>query len=56
MPVTQARAKICELLDCAAFTREPIQITVRRGNAVLPSEEEWRNRNALSVTGMPDSI
>jgi antitoxin YefM len=60
IPVTQEKTKICELLDCAAFTREPFQITRRRCNAVLLSEEDWRGIQEtlflLPVPGMRESI
>ena len=46
LPVTQARAKLYQLLDEAAESHEPIQITGKRGNAVLVSEEDWRSMQA----------
>ena len=60
IPVTQARAKLYQLVDDAASTHEPVQITGRRGNAVLVSEEDWRSiqetLHLLSIPGMRDSI
>ena len=60
LPVTQARARLYELLDLAAASHEPIQITGKRSNAVLVSEEDWRSIQEtlflLSVPGMRDSI
>ena len=60
LPVTQARSRLYELLDLAAASHEPIHITGKRTNAVLVSEEGWRNIQEtlflLSVPGMRDSI
>ncbi len=39
LPVTQARSRLYQLLDEAADSHEPIQITGKRSNAVLVSEE-----------------
>ena len=39
---SQARARLYGLLDEAAESGEPIQITGRRNNAVLVSERDWR--------------
>ena len=55
-----ARAKLYKLLDEAAASHEPVQITGRRGNAVLISEEDWRaiqeTLYLLSIPGMRESI
>lgn len=60
LPVTQARAKLYQLLDDAAESHEPIQITGRRSNAVLVSEADWRSIQEtlylVSIPGMRDSI
>ena len=60
IPVTKARTKLYQLLDAAAGSHEPIQITGKRSNAVLVSEEDWRNIQEtlylLSIPGMRDSI
>ena len=45
--VTEARAKLYNLIDETASTHEPIVITGKRNNAILVSEEDW---NALSET------
>ncbi len=45
--VTEARAKLYNLIDEAANTHQPILITGKRSNAVLISEEDW---NAISET------
>jgi prevent-host-death family protein len=57
---TQARETLFKLIDQAASSHEPIQITGKRGNAVLVSEEDWRAIQEtiylLSVPGMRESI
>jgi prevent-host-death family protein len=57
---TQARSKIYQLMDEAADSHEPIQITGKRGNAVLLFEEDWRaiqeTLYLMSIPGMKDSI
>ena len=57
---TEARANLYRLLDEAAESNEPIQITGRRHNAVLLSEEVWRSieetLHLVSIPGMRDSI
>lgn len=60
LPVTQARSKLYQLLDEAAESHEPIQITGKRSNAVLVSEEDWRSIQEtlflVSIPGMRNSI
>lgn len=60
VPVTQARSKLYQLLDEAAESHEPIQITGKRSNAVLISEDDWRSiqetLHLVSIPGMRDSI
>jgi len=60
LPVTQARSRLYQLLDEAADSHEPIQITGKRANAVLISEQDWRSIQEtlylLSIPGMRDSI
>lgn len=57
---TKARTQLYQLLDQAAESHEPIQITGKRANAVLISEEDWRNIQEtlylLSIPGMRESI
>ncbi len=57
---SEARARLYGLLDEAAESGEPIQITGRRNNAVLVSEQDWRaiqeTLYLLSIPGMRDSI
>lgn len=49
-----------QLVDEAAASHEPIQITGKRNNAVLLSEEDWRSIQEtlylLSIPGMRESI
>jgi len=60
MTATQARTNFYRLLDQAADSHEPIQITGKRSNAVLISEEDWRSIQEtlflMSIPGMRDSI
>lgn len=57
---TTARSMIYKLLDDAASSHEPIQITGKRSNGVLVSESDWRaiqeTLYLVSVPGMRDSI
>ncbi|HOY09635.1 MAG TPA: type II toxin-antitoxin system Phd/YefM family antitoxin [Candidatus Omnitrophota bacterium] len=60
LTVSQARAILYKLLDKTAESHEPIQITGKRNNAVLVSEEDWRSIKEtlylLSIPKMRDSI
>ncbi|GBD96233.1 MAG TPA: type II toxin-antitoxin system Phd/YefM family antitoxin [Nitrospirae bacterium] len=60
LSASEARAKLYKLLDEAASSHEPIQITGKRNNAVLVSEDDWRaiqeTLYLLSIPGMRDSI
>jgi antitoxin YefM len=60
LTATQARKDIYRLLDEASETHEPIQITGKRTNAVLISEEDWRSIQETlyltSIPGMQESI
>ncbi len=60
IPVTQARATLYQLLDDAAESHEPIQITGKRSNVVLVSEQDWRSIQEtlylVSIPGLRDSI
>ena len=55
-----ARAKLYRLLDETAASHEPVQITGKRSNAILISEEDWRSIQEtlylLSIPGMRESI
>lgn len=49
---TQARAQLYKLIEASAH--EPIQITGKRGNAVLVSEADWANiQETLHLTAIP---
>jgi len=60
LPVTRARSKLYQLLDQASSSHEPIQITGKRTNGILVSEDDWRSIQEtlylLSIPGMRDSI
>jgi prevent-host-death family protein len=60
LSASQARAKLYKLLDEAAESHKPIQITGKRANAVLISEDDWRaiqeTLHLLSIPGMRESI
>jgi len=57
---TEARKLLYKLLDDVSDSHEPVQITGKRGNAVLVAEEDWRavqeTLHLLSVPGMRESI
>lgn len=60
LTATQARKEIYRLLDEASDTHKPIQITGKRSNAVLISEDDWRSIQETlylsSIPGMQESI
>lgn len=60
LTASQARARLYNLLDQAASSHEPIQITGKRVNAVLVSEDDWRSIQEtlylVSIPGMRASI
>jgi prevent-host-death family protein len=60
LTATEARKNIYKLIDQAADSHEPIQITGKRGNAIMLSEEDWRSVQEtlylVSVPGMRESI
>ena len=60
LTVTDARKQIYSLLDEVAKSHEPIQITGKRVNGILVSDEDWRaiqeTLYLLSIPGMRDSI
>lgn len=57
---TKARENLYKLLDEAQKSGEPIQITGKRANAVLVSEDDWRAISEtlylVSIPGMRESI
>jgi antitoxin YefM len=60
LTASQARVRLYKLLDQAASSHEPIQITGKRANAVLVSEDDWRSIQEtlylVSIPGMRASI
>jgi prevent-host-death family protein len=57
---TEARKSLYKLLDDVSDSHEPVQITGKRGNAVLISQEDWdavqETLYLVSIPGMRDSI
>jgi antitoxin YefM len=57
---TEARKDLYRLVDQVQETHEPIQITGKRGNAVLVGEDDWRAVQEtlflVSIPGMRESI
>jgi len=43
LSIAEARKNISQLIEQASKTHEPIQITGKRNNAILVSEEGWRS-------------
>jgi len=60
LTTTEARKNIYKLVKETNETHEPIQITGKKNNAVLISEEDWRNIQETlyltSIPGMRESI
>jgi prevent-host-death family protein len=60
LTASRARINLYKLLDKAAVSHEPIQITGKRNNAVLIAEEDWRaikeTLYLLSIPKMRESI
>ena len=57
---TEARKTLYRLLDEVTVTSEPVQITGKRGSAILVSEDDWRaieeTIHLMSIPGMAESI
>ncbi|HUP49098.1 MAG TPA: type II toxin-antitoxin system Phd/YefM family antitoxin [Thermoanaerobaculia bacterium] len=57
---SQARTNLYKLIDEAAVTSEPVQITGKRADAVLVSMDDWQaiqeTLHLLSIPGMRESI
>jgi antitoxin YefM len=57
---TSARTDLYRLIDSTLSDHMPVQITAKRGNAVLVSEDDWRAIQEtlflVSIPGMRDSI
>ncbi len=60
LTASKARAKLYHLLDQAALSHHPVQITGKRSSAVLIGQEDWdaiqETLYLLSVRGMRESI
>ena len=60
LTASKARSNLYKLLDETSSSHEPIQITGKRNNAVLLSEDDWRSIQEtlylLSIPGMRESI
>ncbi|SHF05226.1 prevent-host-death family protein [Thermoanaerobacter uzonensis DSM 18761] len=60
MPVTKVRQNIYKIIEQVRENSEPIQITSRKGNAILISEEDWNaiqeTLYLLSVPNLKESI
>jgi len=60
LTASQARIMLYKLLDDTASSHTPIQITGKRNNAILISEEDWRavqeTLYLLSIPKMRESI
>jgi len=57
---TEARKQLYKLIHDVAESHEPVQITGKRGNAVLVGEDDWRavqeTLHLVSIPGMRESI
>lgn len=57
---TSARSDLYQLIDSTREEHQPVQITGKRGNAVLVSEQDWNSIQEtlylLGVPGMRESI
>lgn len=57
---TSARSDFYRLIDSTVSDHEPVQITGKRGNAVLVSVSDWQaiqeTLHLLSIPGMRESI
>lgn len=60
LTTTEARKNLYKLVEQTNETHEPVQITGKKNNAVLVSEEDWRNIQETlylnSIPGMRKSI
>lgn len=60
LTASKARANLYKLLDETAKSHVPVQITGKRSNGVLISEEDWNaiqeTLYLLSVHGMKESL
>ena len=60
MSATEARKNLYRLMDEVSDSHEPIQITGKRGNTILISEDDWKAVQETlylhSIQGMKESI
>ncbi len=60
LSATEARKRLYALIDEVTASHEPLQITGKRGNAVLLSESDWQaiqeTLHLVSIPGMRESI
>ena len=60
VPATKARHNLYSLIDEANESHIPIQITGKRGNAILVSEDDWKaiseTVHLSTIPGMVESI
>jgi prevent-host-death family protein len=58
--VTDARKRLYRLMDEVSACHEPVQITGKRGNAVLVGESDWRamqeTLDLVAIPGVRESI
>lgn len=51
---TKARSDLYRIIDATQSSHEPVQITGKRGNAVLIAESDWRAiQETLYLLGIP---
>ncbi|MDA7920380.1 type II toxin-antitoxin system Phd/YefM family antitoxin [Verrucomicrobiales bacterium] len=57
---TSARSDLYQLIDSTLEEHQPVQITGKRGNAVLVGEQDWNSIQEtlylLGIPGMRESI
>lgn len=57
---TEARKRLYKLIDDIADSHEPVQITGKRGSAVLVGEDDWRavqeTLHLVSIPGVRESV
>ena len=60
LSISEARARLYQLVDETLASHEPVTITGKRGNAVLLPEDDWNaiqeTLYLLSVPGVRESI
>lgn len=60
LTATLARTRLYSLLDEVTKSHEPVQITGKRNNGILISEDDWRaiqeTLYLTAIPGMKDSI